>query len=121
MRSPLYNFINKETKERLEALAEEFAKMRWGYTFLIGESRLNEKQRLYLVAQTTVAYLCEREKADFASEELELDGKIALTKRNAMLGTFFGPQYDTALATNFGRTNVRFIVSEQTLARLRNN
>jgi hypothetical protein len=89
--------------------------MRWGYTFLMGTSRLDEEQRLKLVARATLLYLAGEERADI--EEDAYQGVLYTTYEWKVVGGFGGQQFDAILESDLdeGRIHLRFLVSEQTL------
>lgn len=86
----------------------------WSYssTFLHSDSRLSEEQREYLVEQTLISKLDNARKKDFVNEALNLEGKINLVKKNAFMGTFFGPQYELDFDSDHGKSTVGFIIAD---------
>jgi hypothetical protein len=91
------------------------ANVRWGFTFLLGNSRINNDEKLKLVAEATVLY--------FKGEDrMEVEGPgyegVLFTKHEwKVIGGFSGQQFDAEIETEAdeGKIRLRFLVSEQTL------
>src|SRR3989344_7037647 len=94
-------------------------KLRWGYTFFKGDGRLDEDDSLCIIAEATWMYLLGKDHKKIKTESYE--GSIKQIRKLSFLGSFCGPQYEATLETNFGKCNLIFLVSEQTIDRCRNN
>ena len=94
--------------------------LRWGFTFLMGDSRLNEKQRQYVTYQATEMYFKNEKERRLVSDGLE--GKISTDYKYAMLGQFGGQEFhatiDIEQATGI---ELKFLVNEQTGAAYSSN
>jgi len=89
--------------------------VRWGFTFLMGTSLLDENEKLDLVAKATLMYLN-------GEERIEVSGKgyegVLYTKHEwKVVGSFSGQQFDAILDSDADeeKLRLRFLVSEQTL------
>lgn len=89
--------------------------VRWGFTFLMGSSRLDEEQKLKLVAQATWLYLAGKDRLEIVEDGYE--GVITTRREWKVVGSFSGQQFDAVLDTDLdsGRIHLRFLVNEQTL------
>jgi hypothetical protein len=87
---------------------------RWGYTFLLTDSGLSEKERMGLVMQATEMYLSgERERR---LKEENFEGVLYTERKFDVLGSFAGQRFEADLDSNYGNTHLRFLVNEQTAA-----
>jgi len=91
------------------------ASVRWGFTFLLGNSLISNEEKLKLVAGATLLYF-KRE------DRMEVDGPgyegVLFTKHEwKVIGGFSGQQFDAEIETDAdeGKIRLRFLVSEQTL------
>ena len=89
--------------------------VRWGFTFLLGNSLINHDEKLKLVAEATLLYF----KGD---DRIEVSGPgyegVLFTKHEwKVVGGFSGQQFDAEIETEAdeGKIRLRFLVSEQTL------
>ncbi len=89
--------------------------VRWGFTFLIGASILDNEQRLDLVAKATLLYLSGEERSDISGEGYE--GVLYTNREWKVIGGLSGQQFDAVLDSDKekGPVRLRFLVSEQTL------
>ena len=90
--------------------------IRWGYTFLITDSRLSEEQRYDLMYRATEMYLKEEPRQDFHDETLEYEGSIHTKSEYQCIGGMNGQRFDADVDVHeLGKVSVRFLVSEQTI------
>jgi hypothetical protein len=89
--------------------------VRWGYTFLIGNSLLNDDDKLQLVAKATLLYLSGKERVEVSGSGYE--GVLYTNHEWKVVGGFSGQQFDAVLDidTKKDKLRLRFLVSEQTL------
>jgi hypothetical protein len=89
--------------------------VRWGYTFLIGNSLLNDADKLALVAKATLLYLSGEERVEVSGSGYE--GVLYTNHEWKVVGGFSGQQFDAVLDldTKTEKLRLRFLVSEQTL------
>jgi len=89
--------------------------VRWGFTFLIGASVLDNEQRLDLVAKATLLYLSGEERFEISGDGYE--GVLYTNREWKVIGGFSGQQFDAVLESDKeeGQLRLRFLVSEQTL------
>ena len=89
--------------------------VRWGFTFLIGTSLLNNDQRLELIAKATLLYLNGEERSEISGDGYE--GVLYTNREWKVIGGFSGQQFDAVLDSDKeeGKLRLRFLVSEQTL------
>jgi hypothetical protein len=89
--------------------------IRWGFTFLMGNSLLRDEDKLDLVAKATLLYLNGEDRADVSGEGFE--GVLYTNHEWKVVGGFSGQQFDAILDsdTDEGKLRLRFLVSEQTL------
>ena len=89
--------------------------MRWGFTFLMGTSRLADEQKLRLVAQATLLYLAGEERVEISEDTFE--GVLYTEHEWRVMGSFSGQQFDAILDSDpdAGRIHLSFLVNEQTL------
>ena len=89
--------------------------MRWGFTFLIGTSKLDEDQKLKLITQATLLYLSGGERLELSEDAFE--GVLYTKHEWRVMGSFTGQQFDAVLDSDLdeGRIHLRFLVNEQTL------
>jgi hypothetical protein len=88
---------------------------RWGFTFLIGNSLLNNDDKLDLVAKATLLYLNGEERVEVSGSGFE--GVLYTNHEWKVIGGFSGQQFDAVLETDKKKEKLqlRFLVSEQTL------
>jgi len=91
------------------------AAVRWGFTFLLGNSLISPEEKLKLVAGATTLYFNRQDR-------MEVDGPgyegVLFTKHEwKVIGEFSGQQFDAEIKTEAdeGKIRLRFLVSEQTL------
>ncbi len=89
--------------------------IRWGFTFLMGNSLISNEDKLALVAKATLLYLNGEDRAEISGEGFE--GVLSTQHEWKVLGGFSGQQFDAVLdsESDEGQLRLRFLVSEQTL------
>jgi hypothetical protein len=89
--------------------------IRWGFTFLMGNSLIRDEDKLDLVAKATLLYLNGEDRADVSGEGFE--GVLYTNHEWKVVGGLSGQQFDAILDsdTDEGKFRLRFLVSEQTL------
>jgi hypothetical protein len=89
--------------------------VRWGFTFLMGNSLLREDDKLDLVAKATVLYLNGAERTEISGDGY--DGVLYTNYEWKVVGGFSGQQFDAVLESDLDKEKIRlrFLVSEQTL------
>ena len=89
--------------------------VRWGFTFLMGNSLLSDQDKLDLVAKATLLYLDGKERLDVAGDGYE--GVLYTNYEWKVIGGFSGQQFDAVLESDADKEKLRlrFLVSEQTL------
>jgi hypothetical protein len=89
--------------------------VRWGFTFLMGNSLLSNDDKLDLIARATMLYLNGQERMDVAGDGYE--GVLYTNHEWKVVGGFSGQQFDATLETDADgeKLKLRFLVSEQTL------
>src|SRR6185436_7639227 len=91
------------------------AGVRWGFTFLLGNSLINNDEKLKLVAVATVLYFKGEDRMPVEGPGYE---GVLFTKHEwKVIGGFSGQQFDAEIETEAdeGKIRLRFLVSEQTL------
>ena len=88
--------------------------LRWGFTFLMGNSLISNEDKLKLVAEATVLYFKGQDRAEVAGDGYE--GVLFTRHEWKVIGGFAGQQFDAELETEVdeGKIRLRFLVSEQT-------
>jgi len=89
--------------------------VRWGFTFLMGNSLISNDDKLNLVARATLMYLDGEDRVEVSGEGFE--GVLSTGHEWKVVGGFSGQQFDAILDsdTDEGKLRLRFLVSEQTL------
>ena len=89
--------------------------VRWGFTFLLGNSLISNEDKLNLVATATLLYLNGEERTEVSGDGFE--GILYTNHEWKVVGGFSGQQFDAVLDndTDDGKLRLRFLVSEQTL------
>ena len=89
--------------------------VRWGFTFLMGNSLISNDDKLNLVARATLMYLNGEDRVEVSGEGFE--GVLSTSHEWKVVGGFSGQQFDAILDsdTDEGKLRLRFLVSEQTL------
>ncbi len=89
--------------------------IRWGFTFLMGNSLISNEDKLDLVAKATLLYLNGEERTEVSGNGFE--GILYTNHEWKVVGGFSGQQFDAILDsdTEEGKLRLRFLVSEQTL------
>ena len=89
--------------------------IRWGFTFLMGNSLISNEDKLDLVAKATLLYLNGEERTEVSGNGFE--GILYTNYEWKVVGGFSGQQFDPVLDsdTDEGKLRLRFLVSEQTL------
>jgi hypothetical protein len=89
--------------------------IRWGFTFLIGNSLISNEDKLDLVAKATLLYLNGEERTEVSGDGFE--GILYTNHEWKVVGGFSGQQFDAILDSDNdeGKLRLRFLVSEQTL------
>jgi len=90
--------------------------VRWGFTFLMGNSLISNDDKLNLVAEATLLYLKGEERTEVSGDGFE--GILYTHHEWKVVGGFSGQQFDAILDsdTDEGKLRLRFLVSEQTLS-----
>src|SRR3989344_7088463 len=89
--------------------------LRWGITFLEGDSRLSsltQDSRAYLMMQATEMYLDGKRARKLGNDELE--GTIITEGRHVTFGIFSGQEFKAHIDSEYGDFNIKFIVDERT-------
>jgi hypothetical protein len=89
--------------------------VRWGFTFLMGNSLLSNEDKLDLVAKATLLYLNGEERTEVSGGGYE--GVLSTNHEWKVVGGFSGQQFDAILESELDEDKIRlrFLVSEQTL------
>jgi hypothetical protein len=89
--------------------------IRWGFTFLMGNSLISNEDKLDLVAKATLLYLNGEERTEVSGNGFE--GILYTNHEWKVVGGFSGQQFDAILDSDNdeGKLRLRFLVSEQTL------
>lgn len=89
--------------------------IRWGFTFLMGNSLISNEDKLDLVAKATLLYLNGEDRTEVSGEGFE--GVLYTNHEWKVVGGFSGQQFDAILDsdTDEEKLRLRFLVSEQTL------
>jgi hypothetical protein len=91
------------------------ARLRWGFTFLLGNSSVKNNEKLKLVAQATALYLTGEDRVEVSGEGYE--GVLFTNHEWKVIGGFSGQQFEAEMETEGDECKIRlrFLVSEQTL------
>lgn len=91
--------------------------VRWGFTFLMGNSLISNEDKLALVAKATLLYLNGENRAEVSGDGFE--GVLSTNHEWKVMGGLSGQQFDAVLDSDVdeGKLRLRFLVSEQTLRR----
>ena len=91
------------------------ADVRWGFTFLLGNSLLSNDEKLDLVAKATLLYLNGEERTEVSGAGYQ--GVLYTNHEWKVIGAFGGQQFDAILDSDADKEKLRlrFLVSEQTL------
>ena len=89
--------------------------VRWGFTFLMGNSLISNEDKLAMVAKATLLYLNGENRAEVSGDGFE--GVLSTNHEWKVMGGFSGQQFDAVLDSDAdeGKLRLRFLVSEQTL------
>jgi hypothetical protein len=89
--------------------------VRWGFTFLMGNSLLSNDDKLELVAKATMLYLNGEERTEVSGSGYE--GVLYTNHEWKVMGGFSGQQFDAVIESDLDeeKLRLRFLVSEQTL------
>jgi len=89
--------------------------VRWGFTFLMGNSLISNEDKLDLVAKATSMYLKGEDRLEVSGSGFE--GVLTTKHEWKVVGGFSGQQFDAVLDSDCdeGKLRLRFLVSEQTL------
>jgi hypothetical protein len=89
--------------------------IRWGFTFLMGNSLISNEDKQALVAKATLLYLNGEDRAEVSGKGFE--GVLSTKHEWKVIGGFSGQQFDAVLDSDSdgGKLRLRFLVSEQTL------
>src|ERR1043166_9424973 len=89
--------------------------IRWGFTFLLGNSLISNEDKHALVAKATLLYLNGEDRAEICGDGVE--GVLFTNHEWKVLGGFSGQQFEAVIESNSeeGKLRLRFLVSEQTL------
>ena len=90
--------------------------VRWGFTFLMGNSLLSEDDKLDLVAKATLLYLQGKDRIEVSGSGYE--GVLYTKHEWKVVGGLSGQQFDAVLDSDADeeKLRLRFLVSEQTLS-----
>ena len=90
--------------------------VRWGWTFLMGNSLLSEDDKLDLVAKATLLYLEGKDRIEVSGSGYE--GVLYTSHEWKVIGGLSGQQFDAILDSDADeeKLRLRFLVSEQTLS-----
>jgi hypothetical protein len=90
--------------------------VRWGFTFLMGNSLLSEDDKLDLVAKATLLYLQGKDRIEVSGSAYE--GVLYTRHEWKVVGGLSGQQFDAVLDSDADeeKLRLRFLVSEQTLS-----
>lgn len=87
----------------------------WGITFLIGDGRLQPRDKLYLMLEAAKMYYQDQKTKDVKTPNLE--GRISTKKEFQILCDLGGIRFDAELDTNkYGKMNLSFLVCDLTKA-----
>ena len=91
------------------------AAVRWGFTFLLGNSLITSEEKLKLVAGATILYFKGEDRMPVEGPGYE--GVLFTRHEWKVIGGFSGQQFDAEIETEAdgGKIRLRFLVSEQTL------
>jgi hypothetical protein len=89
--------------------------VRWGFTFLMGNSLMSDEDKLDLVTKATLLYLKGEERTEVSGDGYE--GVLFTNREWKVVGGFSGQQFDAILESELDKDKLRlrFLVSEQTL------
>src|SRR2546421_6976563 len=89
--------------------------VRWGFTFLLGNSLISNEEKLKLVAGATLLYFKGEDRMEVGGPGYE--GVLFTRHEWKVIGGFSGQQFDAEIETEAdeGKIRLRFLVSEQTL------
>jgi hypothetical protein len=89
--------------------------VRWGFTFLMGNSLLSDEDKLDLVTKATLLYLNGEERTEVSGNAYE--GILFTSHEWKVVGGLSGQQFDAILESDADqeKLRLRFLVSEQTL------
>jgi hypothetical protein len=89
--------------------------IRWGFTFLMGNSLISNEDKQALVAKATLLYLNGEDRAEISGDGFE--GVLFTNHEWKVLGGFSGQQFEAVIESDSeeGTLRLRFLVSEQTL------
>jgi hypothetical protein len=89
--------------------------IRWGFTFLMGNSLISNEDKQALVAKATLLYLNGEDRVEISGDGFE--GVLYTNHEWKVLGGFSGQQFEAVLDSDSdeGKLRLRFLVSEQTL------
>jgi len=90
--------------------------VRWGFTFLMGNSLLSEDDKLNLVTKATLLYLEGKDRIEVSGDHYE--GVLYTNHEWKVVGGLSGQQFDAILDSDADeeKLRLRFLVSEQTLS-----
>lgn len=88
--------------------------LRWGFSFLMGNSLISNDEKLKLVAEATVLYFKGEDRTEVSGPGYE--GVLFTRREWKVIGGFAGQQFDAEIETEVdgGKIRLRFLVSEQT-------
>lgn len=84
--------------------------VRWGYWFLIGNSRLSEEDRFSLVEDAISMYLSDTGRKKVKGDDYE--GVLTTKGQYDMLGAFGGQRFEAELDSSTGKIKLRFLINE---------
>jgi hypothetical protein len=83
----------------------------YGITFLIGDGRLKDEDKIYLMTEATKMYYTKERKRNLKTENLE--GKLTTKRKFELLVCFGGIRFEAEIdSIQTGRTNLRFLVCD---------
>ena len=74
---------------------------RWGYSFLMADSRLGLEERLSILYDATEMYLLGESERPVGDPD-SFEGRIYTERKYDVLGSFAGQRFDAELETNDG-------------------
>jgi hypothetical protein len=82
----------------------------WGYVFLNSDSRIPERDRMYVVYNAVDMFL--EKVTERALQTDSLEGTIITKGKYQMLGAFGGQRFDAEIMTDKGKVHLNFLVTE---------
>jgi hypothetical protein len=83
---------------------------RWGYAFLITDTRLNEEEREYLLREAVFCFLEKQKTRKVKGERFE--GRMSNPKKVGVLGSFIGYRFKAEIEGDFGKAKLEFLIAD---------